>query len=123
MTMFWPDDEVCGYLCVHDEQVRRVQAALPEDETLLCAAELFKLFGDGTRLKILFALKEGELCVCDLARLLDMTISAVSHQLRLLRQARLVRTRRDGRTIFYALDDDHIDALLAIGLLHINEEA
>lgn len=115
------DDDICGFLCVHEEQVRRVQEALPDDDTLLRAADLFKMFGDGTRLRILFALLEGECCVCDLARLLGMTISAVSHQLRLLRQARLIKSRRDGRTIFYSLDDDHVATLLRQGMEHVDE--
>ena len=120
--MFLEEDEVCGFLCVHEEQVRRVQERLPEEDTIYRMSELFKMFGDGTRLKILCALLEGECCVCDLAKLLGMTISAVSHQLRLLRQAKLVKSRRDGRTIFYSLDDDHVATLLRQGKEHISEE-
>ena len=120
--MFRPEDEeVCGYLCVHEDKVRHVQKHMPEESSILRMAELFKMFGDGTRLRILCVLLEEEVCVCDLARLLGMTISAVSHQLRLLRQARLVKSRRESRTIFYSLDDDHVATLLRQGMEHINE--
>jgi len=120
--MFRPEDEeVCGYLCVHEDKVRHVQEHMPEEASILRMAELFKMFGDGTRLRILCVLLEEEVCVCDLARLLGMTISAVSHQLRLLRQARLVKSRRESRTIFYSLDDDHVATLLRQGMEHINE--
>ncbi|MBQ8653521.1 MAG: helix-turn-helix transcriptional regulator [Clostridia bacterium] len=114
--------ETCGYLCVHEELVEQVQAMLPEDETLQRLSELFKAFADGTRIRILYVLLEAEVCVCDLARLLGMTQSAVSHQLRLLRQARLIKSRRDGKTVFYSLADDHVATLLRQGTEHISEE-
>lgn len=121
-SMYRPEeDEICGYLCVHEDKVRAVQERIPEAAVLNSMAELFKMFGDGTRLRILCVLLEEEVCVCDLARLLGMTISAVSHQLRLLRQARLIKSRRDGRTIFYSLDDDHVATLLRQGLEHVGE--
>ena len=119
--MYTHDEDICGYLCVHEEQVHRIQESMPDDDSLLRVADLFKMFGDGTRLRILFALLEGECCVCDLARLLGMTISAVSHQLRLLRQSRLIKSRRDGRTIFYSLDDNHVATLLRQGMEHVDE--
>jgi len=116
------DQETCGYLCVHEDTVAQVQSALPEEGTLSRLADLFKVFGDGTRIRILYVLFEAEVCVCDLAKLLGMTQSAISHQLRLLKQARLVKSRRDGKTIFYALADDHVRTLLKQGMEHINED-
>ena len=94
---------------------------LPDDEVLYDLAELFKVFGDTTRVKILYALFESELCVNDLATRLTMTPSAVSHQLRILKVNKLVRFRRDGKTVFYALDDDHVRSMLEMGLEHITE--
>ncbi len=118
-----PDDlETCGFLHVHEDKVAEVQALLPDDETLLRLSDLFKIFGDGTRIRILYVLFEEEVCVCDLARLLGMTQSAVSHQLRILRNARLIKARRDGKTVFYSLADDHVRTLLSQGMEHISEE-
>ena len=117
-----PEVEVCSYLHVHEDKVAKVQAQMPDDDTLMRLAELYKVFGDGTRIRILYVLFESEVCVCDIARLLGMTQSAVSHQLRILKQARLIRSRRDGKTIFYALADDHVATLLRMGAEHINEE-
>lgn len=122
MNAMADNDEVCGYLFVHEDKVAQVQSALPDEETLFRLSELFKVFGDGTRIRILYVLFEAEVCVCDLARLLGMTQSAVSHQLRLLKQARLVKSRRDGKTIFYSLADDHVATLLRQGTEHISEE-
>lgn len=116
------DIETCGYLCVHEEVAARVQRELPETETLMQLAELFKVFGDGTRVRILYVLLTAEVCVCDLAKLLGMTQSAVSHQLRILKQAHLIRARRDGKTIFYALADDHVATLLRQGMEHVCED-
>jgi len=113
--------EVCGYLYVHEEKVDEVRRRMPGEETLSRLAELFKVFGDGTRIRILYVLFESEVCVCDIARLLGMTQSAVSHQLRILKQARLIRSRREGKTVFYALADDHVATLLRQGTEHINE--
>lgn len=113
--------EACGFLCVHEDVVAQVQASLPDDDKLNRMVELFKAFGDGTRVRILYVLLEAEVCVCDLAKLLGMTQSAVSHQLRILKQARLIRSRRDGKTVFYALADDHVATLLRQGTEHINE--
>ena len=95
--------EGCGFLCVHEKVVEKVQHELPQEETLLRLADLFKVFGDGTRVRILFVLLTAEVCVCDLAKLLGMTQSAVSHQLRVLKQARLIKARRGGKTVFYSL--------------------
>lgn len=101
--------------------VADVRAALPKEEALYDLAELFRVFGDTTRIKILYALFESELCVGDIAQVLDMSQSAVSHQLRLLKTSKLVRARRDGKTIFYALDDDHVRTMLALGMEHVEE--
>ena len=114
--------EACGYLCVHEDIVSQVRENLPGDGELGRLADLFKTFGDGTRIRILYVLFEAEVCVCDLAKLLGMTQSAVSHQLRVLKQARLIKSRRDGKTVFYSLADDHVATLLRQGMEHIGEE-
>lgn len=114
--------ETCGFLHVHEELAEKVQSELPEMEKLLRLADLFKVFGDGTRVRILFVLLKAEVCVCDIARLLGMTQSAVSHQLRILKQAQLIRARRDGKTIFYSLADDHVATLLKQGMEHVLED-
>ena len=113
--------ESCGFLCVHEDLVAQVQRSLPGDDTLSRLADLFKCFGDGTRIRILYVLLEAEVCVCDLAKLLGMTQSAVSHQLRMLKQARLIKNRRDGKTIFYSLADDHVRTIINNGMEHIME--
>ena len=111
----------CGETKVHIEALERVRRDLPQDETLYDLAELFKLFGDSTRVKILYALLESELCVCDIAKLMDVTQSAVSHQLRVLKAGKLVKFRRDGKTVFYSLADDHVIRILSQGMEHILE--
>ncbi len=113
--------ERCGFLCVHEQTVERVLAQMPGDEQLYDLAELFKVFGDSTRIKILYALFEAELCVCDIAQLLGLTQSAVSHQLRVLKANRLVKPRKEGKTVFYALSDDHVRRIIAQGMEHIQE--
>ncbi len=115
------DIECCSYLFVHQETVDRVLKEMPPDETLYDLAELFKVFADSTRIKILYALFEAELCVCDMAQLLGLSQSAVSHQLRVLKAGRLVKFRRDGKTIFYSLADDHVRKIIAQGMDHTNE--
>lgn len=114
--------EACGYLCVHEDVVAQVRDSLPSDDELVRLADLFKTFGDGTRIRILYVLFEAEVCVCDLAKLLGMTQSAVSHQLRILKQARLIKSRRDGKTVFYSLADDHVATLLRQGMEHVDED-
>jgi DNA-binding transcriptional ArsR family regulator len=106
---------------IHPDAVERVKKLLPHDETLYDLAELFKIFGDSTRIKILYALLESELCVCDLAKLLDVTQSAVSHQLRVLKSSKLVKFRRDGKTVYYSLADEHVVRILSQGMEHIVE--
>ncbi len=105
----------------HAEQVAQTQQALPCEDLLYDLADLFKIFGDSTRIKILFALFERELCVCDIAALLGMSMSAISHQLRVLKQAKLVKFRKTGRSVLYALADEHVKTILNQGLEHINE--
>ena len=113
--------ERCGCVYVHEDAVGEVLSGMPDDETLYDLAELFKVFGDSTRIKILYALFESELCVCDIAQLLGLTQSAVSHQLRVLKNSRLVKFRRDGKTVFYSLADDHVRKIIAQGMEHVNE--
>ena len=111
----------CEYLNVHEDAVAQVLAALPDDETLYDLSELFRVFGDSTRIKILYVLFESELCVCDIARVLDLTQSAVSHQLRILKGGKLVKYRREGKTVFYSLADDHVRSIINQGMEHIEE--
>ncbi len=106
---------------VHDGAVAQARALLPPEEELYDLAELFKIFGDSTRVKLLYALLEGELCVCDLARLMDVSQSAVSHQLRVLKNSKLVKFRRSGKTIYYSLADQHVVGILSLGMEHIRE--
>ena len=101
--------------------VKRVLEQQPDDEYLYDLAELFKVFGDSTRIRILYALFESELCVNDIAQLLNLGQSAVSHQLRILKDAKLVRFRREGKIIFYALDDEHVRNILSMGMEHVEE--
>ena len=103
------------------DAVERLREALPPDEALYDLAELFKLFGDSTRIKLLYILLEGELCVLDLARLLGVSQSAVSHQLRVLKAGKLVRFRREGKTLYYSLADDHVRGILSQGMDHVAE--
>ena len=111
----------CQQEQVHEDLVRRVEGRLPDDELLYDLAELFKMFGDSTRIKILYALFESELCVCDIARLLGLTQSAISHQLRLLKSAKLVQYRREGKTVYYSLADAHVRSIVGQGMEHICE--
>ena len=111
----------CGETCIHPQRIEQAQAHLPEDEAMFALADLYKVFGDSTRLRILYALDENELCVCDIASLLGMTVSAISHQLRILRAAKLVVFRREGKTVFYSLADDHVRTILDMGMEHILE--
>ena len=107
--------------CIHEEAVREVRQALFSEDVAVSLAELFKALGDPTRVKILFSLLTRELCVCDLAAVIGASESAVSHQLRLLRTQKLVKFRREGKILYYSLDDDHIERLFAQGLEHVTE--
>lgn len=109
------------YLAVHEDVVKRVLENQPAEEYLYDLAELFKVFGDSTRIRILHALFESELCVGDIAQILNLSQSAVSHQLKLLKDAKLVKFRREGKIIFYSLDDDHVRNMLSMGMEHVEE--
>ena len=113
--------EVCEHEHSHGEIIEKVGKEMPSEDLIYDVAELFKVFGDSTRTKILTALFESEMCVCDIGRLLNMTKSAISHQLRILKQMDLVKNRRDGKTIYYSLADGHIVTILNQGMDHINE--
>src|SRR5665647_2190524 len=113
--------EFCNCLTIHEDVVEKVRKLIPPAETLYDLAELFKVFGDSTRIKILCVLFETEMCVCDIAALLNMTQSAISHQLRVLKNARLVKYRREGKVVYYSLDDQHVKQIFDQGLIHIKE--
>lgn len=113
--------EQCEENKIHQELLNIVEKTMPEDETLFDLAELFKVFGDSTRMKILFVLLQAEACTCDLAAVLKMTASAISHQLNLLKRAKLVKSRRAGKSVFYSLADDHVRTMISQGLDHIEE--
>ena len=111
----------CGYMHLHEDVVRRVEAEMPEEGALFDLAELFKVFGDSTRIRILYLLFESEMCVCDIAQLLGMTQSAISHQLQVLKKSKLVKYRRQGKTVFYSLSDGHVRVILGQGMEHVTE--
>ena len=113
----------CETVEVHEDLLRIVDQTMPEEPELYDLAELFKVFGDSTRIRILFVLSSAEVCVCDLARVLNMTQSAISHQLRILKQNKLVKSRREGKSIFYSLADGHVSTIIAQGRDHIEEDA
>jgi ArsR family transcriptional regulator len=111
-------DVNCDCGVIHPEVVNKVKMVMPVEDELF---DFFKVLGDSTRVKIMWALDESEMCVCDLAVLLNMTKSAVSHQLKLLRTANLVKYRKEGKVVFYSLSDDHVKEILEKGLVHIRE--
>ncbi len=111
----------CDSVEVHEDLLKIVNETMPAETELYDLAELFKVFGDSTRIRILFVLFEAEVCVCDLAQALNMTQSAISHQLRILKQNKLVKNRREGKSIFYSLADEHVRAIIAQGREHIEE--
>lgn len=113
--------ERCDEVCTHGEIIGQVCPQMPEEEKLYDLAELFKMFGDSTRIRILYVLFEAEMCVCDIAELLKMTQSAISHQLRLLKQAKLIKNRREGKTVYYSLADEHVRTIINQGMEHIEE--
>lgn len=119
-----PEDEKieqCDFMHVHEDIVEAVRTKMPDEESLYDLADLFKIFADSTRIKILYVLFESEMCVCDIAQLLNMSQSAISHQLRVLKTSSLVKNRRDGKTVFYSLADHHIKTILDQGFEHISE--
>ena len=111
----------CESVEVHEELVKIVNETMPEETELYDLAELFKVFGDSTRIRILFVLFEAEVCVCDLAAVLNMTQSAISHQLKILKNSRLVKSRREGKSVFYSLADSHVRTMIDQGREHIEE--
>lgn len=111
----------CEFMHIHDEVVEKVNESMPGEESLYDLADFFKVFADSTRIKILYALLQTEMCVCDIANVLNASQSAISHQLRLLKQMKLVKFRREGKTIFYSLSDNHIENILNQGMEHIGE--
>ena len=114
-------EERCEYQHVHKDVIKKVLDQMPPDENLYDLAEFFKVFGDTTRIKILYALFESELCVCDMSQLLCVTQTAVSHQLRVLKNNKLVKARKDGKNVFYSLADDHVRSIIGQGMEHIDE--
>lgn len=115
------EEECCEITEVHEDVLKRVNEKMPQEDELYDLAELFKVFGDSTRIRILFVLFEAEVCVCDLAETLHMTQSAISHQLKILKQNKLVKGRREGKSVFYSLADHHVRTIIAQGIEHIAE--
>lgn len=114
-------DDICEAHEIHPDRINEVNDKMPDDDTLYDLAELFAVFGDSTRIRILFVLLRSEVCVCDLSDTLNMTMSAVSHQLRILKANKLVKCRRDGKSVFYSLADDHVRTIIRQGMDHIEE--
>ncbi len=121
MLMKKDDDLIEEYLAVENDKAKQVINGQPDEDVLFDLAELFKMFGDSTRIRILYALSDTELCVSDIARILGLSPSAVSHQLRILKASKLVRCRREGKIIFYMLDDNHVRDIINMGIEHIIE--
>lgn len=113
--------ECCDTIFVHDDIISEVKRHMPEEHVLRELAEFYKVFGDSTRIRILYVLLQREVCVCDLAEILAMSQSAISHQLRVLKQMKLVKNRREGKTVFYSLADGHIQTIISQGMKHIAE--
>ncbi|MFT9496966.1 ArsR/SmtB family transcription factor [Anaerosolibacter sp.] len=111
--------DTCNCTIIHEDVVNKVKGSMPQEERLYDLAELFKVFGDTTRIKILYALFESEMCVCDIAALLGMNQSAISHQLRVLKQAGLAKFRKEGKVVYYSLDDEHVKNIFDQGFIHI----
>ena len=115
------DVECCDLVSTHEEILDRVRQQMPDEDTLYNLTELFHIFGDSTRMRILYVLFASEMCVCDIAQLLGMTQSAISHQLQLLKKSKLVKYRREGKTVFYSLADSHVRTIIGQGMEHITE--
>ena len=111
----------CEFMHAHEEIIEKVNASMPDEELLYDLAELYKVFGDSTRIKILYVLFESEMCVCDIGALLNMTKSAISHQLRILRQSKLVKSRKCGKEVFYSLADEHVIKIFEMAIEHVKE--
>ncbi len=114
-------EETCDFIHIHQDIVDKVNGSMPEEEVLFDLAEFFKVFADSTRIKILYVLLQSEMCVCDIGQILNISQSAVSHQLRMLKQMRLVKYRKEGKSTFYSLSDKHIEHILSQGIEHIAE--
>lgn len=114
-------EEVCEINIIHEDRVNNAKKVMPKDDLIYDLAEFFKVFADSTRMKIIYALMEGELCVCDIAAIVGTTQSAISHQLRILKQAKLVKYRKEGKVVYYSLDDEHISEIVKKGREHIEE--
>ena len=115
------EDNLLECTVIHEETDKKIKQKMPEDGYIYDLAELFKVFADSTRMKVIYALLEDELCVCDIANIVGTTQSAISHQLRILKQAKLVKFRKEGKVVFYSLDDDHIHEIVKKGCEHIEE--
>ena len=113
--------ECCDVVAAHTDIIREVRGRMPGEETIRELADFYKVFGDATRIRILCALLQAEVCVCDLAELLGMSQSAISHQLQVLKKSKLVKYRREGKTVFYSLADDHVRTILGQGMEHVTE--
>ncbi|HEX3029762.1 MAG TPA: metalloregulator ArsR/SmtB family transcription factor [Clostridia bacterium] len=122
MANYTPSPDSCDCTIIHKDVVEAAKSKMPEEERLYDLAELFRIFGDTTRIKILYALFVSDMCVCDIAALLSMNQSAISHQLRILKQARLVKSKRDGKVVYYSLDDEHVKQIFDQGLIHLTEK-
>jgi ArsR family transcriptional regulator, lead/cadmium/zinc/bismuth-responsive transcriptional repressor len=114
-------NEVCEQTCIHTDTIKKIQPRMPEDSFVYDLSDFFKVLGDSTRVRILHALSLSEMCVCDLACLLDMNQSAVSHQLKVLKMTRLVKSRKDGKVAYYMLADEHVRDIFECGAQHISE--
>lgn len=115
------EENLCEITIIHEDVVEKVKKIMPEDDEIYDLAEFFKIFADSTRMKIIYALMENELCVCDLANIVNTTQSAISHQLKILRQSKLVKFRKEGKVVYYSLDDEHISQIVKKGREHIEE--
>ncbi|MDD3305966.1 MAG: metalloregulator ArsR/SmtB family transcription factor [Acetobacterium sp.] len=121
MGTYTGDIDRCDCHTIHETVVNDVRDHMPNEDDLIDLADLFKVFGDSTRVKILCALFQAEMCVCDIAVLLGMTKSSISHQLRVLKQSKLVKNRKDGKVVYYSLADDHVKTIFDQGLAHVTE--
>ncbi|MFQ8775962.1 metalloregulator ArsR/SmtB family transcription factor [Finegoldia sp. BIOML-A2] len=115
------NDEKCEVTLIHEDNVKKTINELPDDELIADLSDMFKIFGDQTRVKILMALESGELCVCDIAAVMNMSQSAISHQLRVLKQSNIVKTRRQGKVVYYSISDDHVKEIFDIAIVHVQE--
>lgn len=115
------NDEKCEVTLIHEDNVKKAVNELPDDELIADLSDMFKIFGDQTRMKILMALESGELCVCDIAAVMNMSQSAISHQLRVLKQSNIVKTRRQGKVVYYSISDDHVKEIFDIAMVHVQE--